>query len=371
MKVAILTIPIHSNFGYIMQMYALQTAICRLGHEAYTIQLRIEPTNFKQRIFYRAKTIMATYLLHRHYDPFRKFPTKKQMDYMDANTWDFVNKYCKLTRYIPSVNELSSLVGEYDAFVVGSDQVWRLRYSINIPSFFFSFLPDDKIRLSYAASFGISNNDYGHRLTETCKKLLDNFSAVSVREKSAVDLCKKEFGVDAVSVLDPTLLLTKNDYQQLIERDKVKGIPSKPFLLLYILDCNVEKDNVAKKIAKGKGLEIYRIKTSDFGKVGSRHIEDCVYPHISTWLSAFHKADYVVTDSFHGTVFSIIFQKQFLTFANVSRGADRMVSLLDMCDLKFRLYGKHFCDSEINYVEVMRKISVEKAKSLNFLMSNL
>ena len=263
------------------------------------------------------------------------------------------------------------LVTFHDAFVVGSDQVWRLRYSINIPSFFFSFLPDDKIRLSYAASFGISNNDYGHRLTETCKKLLDNFSAVSVREKSAVDLCKKEFGVDAVSVLDPTLLLTKNDYQQLIERDKVKGIPSKPFLLLYILDCNVEKDNVAKKIAKGKGLEIYRIKTSDFGKVGSRHIEDCVYPHISTWLSAFHKADYVVTDSFHGTVFSIIFQKQFLTFANVSRGADRMVSLLDMCDLKFRLYGKHFCDSEINYVEVMRKISVEKAKSLNFLMSNL
>lgn len=371
MKVAILTIPIHSNFGYIMQLYALQTVVEKFGHEAYTIQIRLEPKNLRQRIVYRIKSAAGKYLFQRSTDPYRKFPTKEQMDYIDANTWDFINTHCRLTKYISSVDRLPDLACDYDVFIVGSDQVWRRRYSIDIPSFFFSFLPEGKKRIAYAASFGISINDYGKRLTDKCRFLLSKFSAVGVREKTAVALCKDEFSVDAVQVLDPTLLLTKEDYQQLVEKDKVEGIPNKSFLLLYLLDNSPEKKYVAEKIAAEKGLVVYQIKPSNFGTVGSRHIDDCIYPHISTWLSAFDKADYVITDSFHGTAFSIIYKKQFITIANMSRGADRMITLLDSCGLESRLYRDNFVDSDIDYELVSIILDELKSKSIQFLDYNL
>lgn len=352
-----------------MQLYALQKAIEKAGHEAYTIQLRIEPKTLKERVTYIAKGIISKYLLRRPATPFRKFPTKRQMDIMDANTWDFINCHCKLTKYIPSVDTLSGLAEEYDIFVVGSDQVWRRRYSIHIPSFFFSFLPDGKKRVAYAASFGISKNDYGEELTKTCKYLLNKFDAVGVRERTAVNLCQEVFGKKADLVLDPTLLLTKEDYIQLIEDKNVGDVPSKPFLLLYVIDTVPQKTEVAEKLAKEKSLEVYCIKPLDFKVVGTRHLKDCVYPHISTWLYAFSNASYIVTDSFHGTAFSIIFEKPFLTFGNVSRGLDRMVTLLDLCGLSDRLYGDSFLEKEINYNLVSERLEEERKKSMRFLAS--
>ncbi len=254
MKVAILTIRIHSNFGYIMQLYALQKAIEKLGHEAYTIHLKLEPLSIKQRIVYYAKSYVSKYVLRRLAAPIRRYPTKRQMELMDANTWDFINHHCKLTRYFPSVEKLSELANEYDAFVVGSDQVWRHEYSADIPTYFFSFLPDGKKRIAYAASFGISENDYGKELTQICKNLLAKFSAVGVREKTAVKLCDEVFGVKAEQVLDPTLLLTKDDYLELIEDDKIGEVPTKPFLLLYVIDTASEKTEIARKMAAEKGL---------------------------------------------------------------------------------------------------------------------
>lgn len=371
MKVAILTIRIHSNFGYIMQLYALQKAIEEIGHEAYTIYLKLEPLTIKQRIIYLAKSYVAKYILRRQTTPIRKYPTKRQMKLMDVNTWDFINKHCKLTKYLTSTDQLSELANAYDAFIVGSDQVWRLEYSADIPSYFFSFLPDGKKRIAYAASFGISENDYGEELTQTCRSLLSKFTAVGVREKTAVKLCDDVFGVKAEQVLDPTLLLTKEDYLQLIEGDKIDDVPTTPFLLLYVLDTASEKTEIARKMATVKGLKIYQIKPLDFHVVGSRHVKDCIYPHISTWLYAFSHASYIITDSFHGTAFSIIFEKPFMTFGNAKRGLDRMVSLLDMCNLKERLHGESFIDEEINYEAIIRKVEIEREKSRNFLISNM
>ena len=371
MKVAILTIRIHSNFGYIMQLYALQKAIDKIGHDAYTIQLKLEPMTIKQRIKYFAKIFVLKYIMRRQPSPIYKYPTKRQMEYMDANTWDFISHHCKLTRYFPSIEKLSELANEYDVFVVGSDQVWRHEYSADIPTYFFSFLPDGKKRIAYAASFGISENDYGEDLTQICKSLLNKFSAVGVREKTAVKLCDEVFDIKAEQVLDPTLLLTKEDYQHLIEVDKIGEVPTSPFLLLYVLDTAPEKFELAKKIADERRLVIFQIKPSDFREVGARHIDECIYPHISTWLYAFNHASYVITDSFHGTVFSIIFEKAFLTFGNKKRGLDRMATLLEMCNLKERLYDETFLDKDIAYDMVFSKLKEERVKSLRFLKTNL
>ena len=354
-----------------MQLYALQKAVQKVGHEAYTIQLKLEPKSMNQRIIYIFKGIVSKYLLRRPATPFRKFPTRRQMERMDVNTWNFINNHCKLTKYVPSVDRLSELANEYDVFVVGSDQVWRKRYSIDIPSFFFSFLPGEKKRIAYAASFGISENDYGEELTQVCKNLLAKFSAVGVREKTAVKLCDEVFGVKAEQVLDPTLLLTKEDYLQLIEDNKIDNVPTTPFLLLYVIDTASEKTAIARRMAAEKGLEVYQIKPSDFKDVGSRHVNDCIYPHISTWLYAFNQASYIITDSFHGTVFSIIFEKPFLTFGNTKRGLDRMVTLLNMCNLGERLYSESFNDNDINYNMANEHLEEERGKSLRFLASNI
>lgn len=371
MKIAILTLPIHSNFGYIMQLYALQTVIRKQGHEVHTIQLKDEPRTLKQKSIYFVKSFIAKYLLYRKATPFRHWPTKEQMDIIDVNTWDFINKHCQLTKYIQSIDHLKYLSSDYDAFVVGSDQVWRRRYSIDIPSFFFSFLPENKLRIAYAASFGISHNDYNGALTEQCKMLLSKFHGIGVREKEAVNICKNDFHVNAVQVLDPTFLITNDEYALLIDKNKVENVPSQPFLLLYILDPTEEKYLTAEKIAHEKGLKVLLIKPSDFGKVGSKHIDDCVYPHISTWLYAFKHASYIVTDSFHGTSFSIIFKKPFMVFNNASRGGCRITSILSICGLNERLYNSSFADSTIDYQIVNKKLSEVRSKSLQFLKYHL
>ena len=126
-----------------------------------------------------------------------------------------------------------------------------------------------------------------------------------------------------------------------------------------MLDYTLEKKEIAQKIASNRGLEVFQIKPADFRDVGARHIRDCVYPHISTWLYAFSHSSYIITDSFHGTVFSIIFEKPFLTFGNTKRGMDRMISLLEMCDLKDRLFGESFLENEIDYKRVFERIEEE------------
>ncbi|MGI6815835.1 polysaccharide pyruvyl transferase family protein [Bacteroides sp. KG123] len=371
-KVAILTLPIHSNFGFIMQLYALQKALAKLGYDASTIQLKEEPITLNQRISYFIKSFGVKYILRRNGDPFRHFPNKKEIELINSNTWDFINRYCKLTKYISSIKKLPEIVDDYDVFIVGSDQVWRKRYSLDIPTYFFSFLPERKKRLAYAASFGISNNDYGASLTSKCRELLSKFEGVGVRESDAVNLCKDFFSIEAQQVLDPTMLLGKEDYEKLIEPEKVSGVPKEKYLLAYILDQTSEKEIIAEKLALKKGLKLYYIKPNDFGRVGAKKIDGCVYPHISTWLYAFNNADYIVTDSFHGSVFSILFGKEFTVFRNENRGNSRLISLMEKLDIKRFCYSESQIETEpLLYSKVKEILEREREESFVFLKTAL
>lgn len=206
---------------------------------------------------------------------------------------------------------------------------------------FLDFVQDKQVkRIAYAASFGADKWEFTPQQTAVCTLLAKKFDMVSVREDSGVKLCKEHLGVDAVHVLDPTMLLTKEEYIQLIEKEKEPK--SNGTLFNYILDPDAKKSVFIQKVAKAKGLKAFQVLTKCQAEIRTKEdvkkrIEDCVFPGVTTWLRAFMDADMTIVDSFHGMVFSIIFNKPFWAIGNVSRGMSRFTSLLKMFHLEDRL----------------------------------
>lgn len=225
----------------------------------------------------------------------------------------------------------------FDAIVVGSDQVWRATMS-DIPVYFLSFTEGLQMkRIAYAASFGIDNlNEYSKVDLKTASKYIKLFDAVSVREDSGVQICRDFFKMNVAHVLDPTMLLTKDDYLKLIEdEDKTHSLG---MLLTYVLDRTQEKKEIIQKVSDALHLKPYENgPTKYFSNVIEDNLSECVYPSVSKWLAGFRDAQFVVTDSFHGMVFSIIFNKPFIAILNIERGASRFVSLLSMFHLEHRV----------------------------------
>lgn len=356
MKIGILTLPLRSNSGGILQNYALQTVLKRMGHEVYTID-RHNDKGFIYRTSSWALHLFQHYILRKSVSTsFYLWLSRKDFLKRNQKFVRFVNTYITKTEYISSNKKLPTVEKYgFDAVVVGSDQVWIPLY---LPWTFLGFLDSDVRRVAYAAS-GLSNKNILLPFLAEGREQLKKFKGISCRESHGVEICKECFGVDAQHVLDPTLLLTKEEYMQLCV-----NIPERnPFLLSYILDENEEKRCSVNKIAKARGLEVvdfYSLK--DFG--------------IEEWLSLFRDAAYVVTDSFHGTAFSINFNKNFISITNKKRGNARFYSLLNMFGLLDRLVDEtnliEFIDlKDIDYNKVNRIKSEEQSKSISFLTNVL
>ena len=161
-----------------------------------------------------------------------------------------------------------------------------------------------------------------------CQALIQQFDLITVREKSAVNLVKDNFNKEAGFVLDPTLLLSKDDYSELFDG---KDLPNNKGIYTYILDNNDWKDKVVETAKTTLGLPQFSNQHNE------QHANTKKTPSIEGWIKGFADADFVITDSFHGTVFSIIFNKPFISLVNVGRGASRFESLLDELELMQRL----------------------------------
>ncbi len=263
-----------------------------------------------------------------------------------SNINQFINTY--IHRRIVNFESLTE--GEYDAFIVGSDQVWRPSYNQHLEQAFLNFTENWKNvkRIAYAASFGVDNWEFTKKQTEECKRLVQKFDFVSVREDTAVNLCKEHLGIEATHVLDPTLLLSANDYQKLIDGLKISD---SPYVFSYLLDESEEKIDILEDISKRLNLPVRKIKLEkDISKIPMSKLKSLTYPSIQEWLASFAQADFVVTDSFHGTVFSIIFNKPFVVLPNKGRGVARFESLLKDISLENRIFSD-FLISDILYEE--------------------
>lgn len=341
MKIGILTQPLHSNYGGLLQNYALQQILLRAGFEVETIDW-CGAKGIRQSLS-QIKLCILHAIFPKHYSKPKYSPNSNEISVIRRNTNDFIRKYINRTKTVSSKNMFVKQAdsGKYDAFVVGSDQCWRPCYNSFLSSMFLDFARDKNVRrIAYAASFGTDKWEFSPKQTNICAPLAKKFDLITVREDSGIELCKKHLGVDAIHVLDPTMLLTKDDYIHLIEAENEP--PSEGTLFNYILDPDANKTSFIRKVATETGLKVFQVlpkcqaETRTKKDVKSR-IEDCVFPSVTTWLRAFMDAKMTIVDSFHGMVFSIIFNKPFWVIGNEHRGMSRFISLLKVFHLEDRL----------------------------------
>ena len=370
MKIGILTLPLHTNYGGILQAYALQTVLERMGHEVkvinrntdYKLPLWKTPLVYSKRII---KNILG-YKIPLFYEQ----KLIKEQPIIRQNTDRFIQRYI----HTLNVDNYTDLKAEdFDAVVVGSDQVWRPKYFGKIEDAYLQFAKDWNIkRIAYAASFGTDEWEYTENQTEICKDLIKKFDAVSVREDSGKDLCKKYLDVDAEHLLDPTMLLEKEDYIRIFANS---GTPqSLGTLMCYILDETPEKQSLINKISREKDLIPFRVNS----KVENYKapLADRIQPPVEQWIRGFYDAEFVVTDSFHACVFSILFNKPFVAIANGNRGTSRFISLLKTFGLEDRLIysDKELKDSLLSDIDFKDYNILHKNKRgevRNFLTNSL
>ena len=320
MRIGIVTQPLTTNYGGILQNYALQQVLKKLGHEVWTFDI----LKYTWWNWLKETCKIIVYRILGRKSPFLPSPiefAKKQ-----KSLRQFVNKKISLTK--PRTYWFDrEIIKKYrlNGIVVGSDQVWRPIYNAHIEDMFLSFARDmNLVRIAYAASFGVDKWEFTSRQQLTCAELAKLFNAISVREDSGIDLCDRYLGVNATHVLDPTLLLIAEDYITLCTNMEKQ----KPFIFAYILAESEAKLSEIKRFAELKKLPYLKISAGPNVKEGDS---------VERWLSYFRDAAYVITDSFHGVAFSINFGKDFFVFDNQERGNSRIDSLLGKLDLKSRV----------------------------------
>lgn len=373
MKIGIVTHNIHHGYGGTLQAFALQTVLRRLGHEPVTLRSLTSYTKeslVKQLEIKLKRTVKL--LIGRDMTI-----THKQHEYVCQESEKFVKKYLNVTPLNRTKDEFrkAAMKENCEAFVVGSDQIWRRRYPFLYSTFLDFTEGMNAKKLTYAASFAIDDWEFTPEQTERMKQLAKSFDAISVREASGVKLCKDYLGrSDAVHVLDPTLMLDKDDYLKIVEEEGEKE--GENGLFTYILDKTKEKDSLVNFIAAKASLSRFEcdpLLTPTYNNV-RRHPKDCIYPGITKWLRSIEDAQLVVTDSFHGTAFCIIFNKPFYVILNKSRGASRFLSMLNLFGLSDRII-ESTCDVDFDkLIDWERVDSIKKVwqeKSLTFLVDAL
>lgn len=370
MKIGILTLPLHTNYGGILQAYALQTVLERMGHEVVVLDKgQIQYLKWWKAFWIYPKRLVSKYIKGKNIDIFAMKHHNKTYPIISQYTQPFIDKYIHVLR----VDDFSKLSNDdFDAIVVGSDQIWRPKYAEKIENAYLKFaeLWDVK-RIAYAASFGTDKWEYTPEQMKVCALLIKKFDVVSVREDSGVCLCREWLGVDAQHVMDPTMLLSVKDYMEIVEKANVSS--SIGNLFYYFLDENEDKNNLIKIIAEEKKLDPFRVNSKVEDKKAS--ISERIQPPVEQWIRGFYDAEFVITDSFHACVFSILFNKPFIVYGNRERGISRIVSLLRMFGLENRLIlsSSEYC-SDVDFfsnIEVEKKLSVLRAKSYNFLKKKM
>lgn len=345
-KVAIITITNSGlNYGNRLQNFALQEKLKQYGVQVETIYSANVCKNslLLSKLRRKVKKIVKTSKRRRYFNKFNRLYiiSAKKVHYGKLNEADFSQ--------------------QYDAFIAGSDQIWNPNFHFNTDFEFLTFT-DPKKRYSYAASLGVDFIPETDK--ENYKKWLRQMERISVREYSGQALIKKLLGKESLVHIDPTMLLDKEEYIKIEEKPN-QELPSRYLLTYYLGTVSVEYRNFINQIAKMEQLEIVELSElpdTRFYHMGPQH-----------YLYLFHHAEYVCTDSFHGTVFSILFEKRFTVFCRqdhevpMNARIDTVLNKMNLCD---RLFGKLSVEdsrNQIDYKEVRRWLELERSESESYL----
>ena len=374
MKIGILTLPLQANYGGLLQAYALQTILEKNGHDVKVIvKSRYRRVPVWKKLFLYPSRLVRKFIFRQNVSIREETSFNNLLDRLKCRqqyTDVFVGKYIH-TLPIERFSEIKK--GDFDAFVVGSDQIWRTKYTESMMQstkdayLCFARNWDGIKRVAYAASFGTDEWEYSKKNTAICSQLIKLFDAVSVREESGVVLCKQYLHYnDAVSMIDPSMLLDRDDYIHLA--DEVSCEHFNGGIFSYFLDNDEKTQNIERYTEKEYNRIVYRLKENEH--------KDPFSPlkPVEMWFRAFQDAEVVITDSFHACAFSIIFNKPFWVIGNETRGLARFSSLLRLFGLEDRLI-KEFHDIKpsamIDWISVNKKRQYLVEKSLSFLGENL
>lgn len=351
-KASILTFHCVPNYGAVLQAYALQEVLKNFFDEVEILDYR--PNNLTREYnvinYYSVFSVAATLFSS------SSFKKKKQ------RFFEYENKYFNLSsRHIINISSLKNY--RTDALFLGSDQIWNPDITNGFDKAYFGKfdIADSAKVISYAASIG--KNSITNTQSYILNHLLNGIDAISVRESQAKDilqnLCDKSIEV----VADPTILAGREYFDCMVTKKE-----KKPYVLLYSLNGYEETEKLAEDVAEFKGLKLIELsgRRKPILKPHHKAIYDAGPEEFVSYIA---NAEFVVTDSFHGTVFSLLYHKNFLTVPHKTRGA-RIVNLLNVADVSSRLtdkFSEDIASPKINWEKVDENLNVERKKSYDFI----
>jgi hypothetical protein len=365
MRVALLNFHFsNNNYGAVLQAAALQYVLSKINVQAENIDISIEYNFFVLRALKKIKNYYEAY--------------KKNIVFRNTKVFEeFRNQWINRTNVkFYSMKDLYEFKFDYDAYIVGSDQVWRPKYIKKFYSaYFLSFVPENTKKIAYAASFGLDfwEERDNKILTKKVSSWLRKFDVISVREKSGKAICKELCGIEPEHVIDPTLLAGKDFFNKII---KEKRTPKQSENIVYYkLDSTNDFQVFLEQIEKILGIESENIYHN---RIQKKNLIIKEYLEVPLFLAKIRDAKLVVTDSFHCICFAILFNKPFVYYPNENRGLTRVNSLFESLKIKNLFFTKNsnvkdiLCNSfSLNYLKINKLILSLQKNSFCFLKNNL
>lgn len=320
-----------SNYGALLTAYAIQSLIDKLGYNPLLIDNSYKHNELISKNFAK----------------------------------NFEQHYLKTSNKVILYKDFNNLNTSSNIFITGSDQILRpIAAKERLPQYLQDFVSINSKKITMAASFAVDKktllNETDTQILENMKISLKSFDFISVREKSGVEICKELFNVDAEWIIDPVFIIDKSNYNELI-KNSTQNFSNK--IVSYVLDPHKEYNKVYKHLEKKYNRKIIKTAYSDIS--------------VENWLASIKNCEFLITDSFHGMCFAIIFNKPFICITNQKRGATRFESILEMLNIENQcinnineIYEKD-CIFKVDYEKVNQRIAEEAQRGLDFLKKAL
>lgn len=368
MKIGIITFHNSNNYGALLQAIALQTKLRYLGHEVKIINYICENKRDIYKVINISKSKSITQNFRQVIDSPFKLIKKIKAD-------KFIEEKLNLTEDIfTKSDQIKKANLNYDMYICGSDQIWNYENTKFDKTYFLDFVENNKKKMSYAASFGLNEiediykNDY--------KKLLNEIEYMSVREETGRDIIKSIIDKECEVVLDPTLILSKNEWNKILQDNTINGYKKKfeKYILVYTLHCTKEIVEIAEQLSEKTKLKIVNINANGTKDI-IRGLRNNIIPSPLEFVKLINDAEYIITDSFHGTVFSLNLNKEFFVYLKPGlKNHSRIENILGKCGLENRIYrGVKPIENlkNINFNKINSILDNERKSSIKFIEKSL
>lgn len=377
--IGLVTCYFHHNYGSMLQAYATEMIMQQMGLPFQTIACKA-PINYMQenKILYIIKKLLIADWKMRLGK--MKIERAKKDNPMFAKNWEIRNKafdqfaetFFHVSPYCKNREELTKMAENYSAFLVGSDQLWRTD-SVEHGYYTLEWVPDHIRKIAYSTSIGVKEVPWFQ--VEKNKRFMNRFDHIALREQSACDLVYKLTGRKVPVVLDPTLLFTGDQWLGIQQREP---LTNGKYIFCYLLGDNPSQREFIKRVKKKTGYKIVALQQlDDYIPSDEGFADEAPYVGPREFLNYIRNAEYVFTDSFHCSVFSILYKKNFFTFSRFAEGAKqstntRIDNLLHITGLEERRMTNDKTIEEVvnfkrNFDGVDEKLNALRKSSMDYL----